>query len=124
VPDDGGSRYAARGARRFVLSRPLVRRTLITGLEGFTGQYLARELEATGWAVFGVGMAVRPDDLRYRRVDLSDTAGLTDWVNEVQPDVVAHLAGIAFVGHGAGDGRGHYRAFNPGGSEPGCCSRE
>lgn len=77
-----------------------MRRALITGLEGFTGQYLARELEAAGWAVFGVGMAVRPDDLRYRRVDLSDTAGLTDWVNEVQPDVVAHLAGIAFVGHG------------------------
>ena len=100
MPDDGGSRYAARRARRFVLSRRLVRRALITGLEGFTGQYLSRELKAAGWAVFGIGRAERPDDLCYRQVDLSDTAGLTDWVNEVQPDVVAHLAGIAFVGHG------------------------
>lgn len=75
-------------------------RALITGIDGFTGRYLKVELESAGWQVFGMGLSERLDDPTYRRLDLNDQAGMRDWIAEVQPDAVAHLAGIAFVGHG------------------------
>lgn len=76
------------------------KRALITGLHGFTGHYLARELAAAGYRVFGTvlaGDATGPDVFN---VDLTDRAGLAAVVTQVQPDVVVHLAAIAFVAHG------------------------
>ncbi|MHA4868066.1 GDP-mannose 4,6-dehydratase [Duganella sp. PWIR1] len=76
------------------------KRALITGLSGFTGQYVAQELRAAGYQVFGTitpGHAPREGEFA---VDLNDRAGLAAVVQQVQPDVVAHLAAIAFVGHG------------------------
>ncbi|GAA0413729.1 NAD-dependent epimerase/dehydratase family protein [Massilia aurea] len=75
------------------------RRALITGLRGFTGYYLAQELTAAGYRVFGTvmpGEEVGPDMFA---VDLCDRDAVAAMVADVQPDVVAHLAGIAFVGH-------------------------
>jgi len=75
------------------------RRALITGLRGFTGYYLAQELTAAGYRVFGTvmpGEEVGPDMFA---VDLCDRDAVAAMVAEVRPDVVAHLAGIAFVGH-------------------------
>ncbi|MBU1235857.1 MAG: GDP-mannose 4,6-dehydratase [Gammaproteobacteria bacterium] len=76
------------------------RRALITGIDGFTGRYLKVELESTGWEVFGIGMSERFDGGNYHQIDLADVESLRRLVAEVQPDAVAHLAGIAFVGHG------------------------
>jgi nucleoside-diphosphate-sugar epimerase len=76
------------------------KRALITGLRGFTGYYLARELEQAGYRVFGTvlpGEAGGPDLFE---VDLCDPQAVAAMVKAVRPDVVAHLAGIAFVGHG------------------------
>jgi len=78
-------------------------RALITGLKGFTGRYVAAELQAHGWRVFGIGSQPAPSDLSYRCVDLLDLGGLHKVVAEVRPDVVVHLAAIAFVGHGDAD---------------------
>lgn len=75
------------------------RRALITGLRGFTGYYMARELTAAGYRVYGTvmpGEQVGPDIFP---VDLCDREAVARMVDEVQPDVVAHLAGIAFVAH-------------------------
>lgn len=75
------------------------RRALITGLRGFTGYYMARELTAAGYRVYGTvmpGEELGPDIFA---VDLCDREAVARMVDEVQPDVVAHLAGIAFVGH-------------------------
>lgn len=81
-------------------------RALITGLAGFTGHYLARELEAAGFEVHGLGAG--PASLpNYHQVDLADAAGLRAVIEQVQPTVVAHLAAIAFVGHG--DAEAFYR---------------
>lgn len=77
-----------------------MKRALITGIKGFTGQYVAAELAQHGWEVWGIGSHDEADDARYRRVDLADAAGLRAVVAEVQPDAVVHLAAIAFVGHG------------------------
>ncbi|MBD9408314.1 GDP-mannose 4,6-dehydratase [Acidovorax sp. ACV02] len=78
-------------------------KVLITGIKGFTGTYLAAELEANGWDVWGVGSQPDEADLRYRCVDLLHASDLRAVVEEVQPDAVVHLAAIAFVGHSDAD---------------------
>lgn len=77
-----------------------MKRALITGIKGFTGRYVAAELEQHGWEVWGIGAQLEADDPRYRFADLTDAAAVRDIVAEVQPDVVIHLAAVAFVGHG------------------------
>lgn len=76
------------------------KRALITGLAGFTGHYMVAELAAAGYRVFGTAMpsetAASPDTFK---VDLLDRAAVSAMVEEVQPHVVVHLAGIAFVAH-------------------------
>ncbi|MGE1084334.1 GDP-mannose 4,6-dehydratase [Pseudomonas shirazensis] len=78
------------------------KRALITGVQGFTGRYMAAELRASGYEVIGTGsQALHAPD--YHQVDLTDANGLRVLLAELQPDVVVHLAAIAFVGHGAAD---------------------
>jgi len=77
-----------------------MKRALITGIKGFTGQYVAAELERHGWEVWGLGSHPEAGDARYRCMDLADAAGLEAAVAEIRPDAVVHLAAIAFVGHG------------------------
>lgn len=73
---------------------------LITGVEGFTGRYLADLLRSRGYRVSGLSHDVHvPVDGLYR-CDLLDRGALADVMNEVKPDHVVHLAAIAFVAHG------------------------
>jgi nucleoside-diphosphate-sugar epimerase len=75
------------------------KRALITGIHGFTGRYMAAELEAYGFQVTGLGS--RPGSKPgYRQADLLDAEALRALLAEIQPDVVVHLAALAFVGHG------------------------
>ncbi len=78
------------------------KRALVTGINGFTGRYMAAELRANGYEVIGTGSqpSAAPD---YHQVDLADGPGLRALLAELQPDVIVHLAAIAFVGHGAAD---------------------
>jgi nucleoside-diphosphate-sugar epimerase len=76
------------------------KRALITGLSGFTGRHVAQELRAAGYQVFGTITPGQPAGEGEYAVDLLDRAGLATVIREVQPDVVAHLAAIAFVAHG------------------------
>lgn len=75
------------------------KRALVTGLRGFTGYYMARELTDAGYRVFGSVMPGEETGPDIFEVDLCDAAALAAMVEQVQPDVVAHLAGIAFVAH-------------------------
>jgi nucleoside-diphosphate-sugar epimerase len=73
---------------------------LVTGLAGFTGQYVAAELRAAGYRVTGTtvpGHAAESADVL--GVDLTDRAAVAALVRQVQPDVVVHLAAISFVEH-------------------------
>ena len=72
---------------------------LVTGLAGFTGHYVARELEALGYEVVGLGQGGALDG-RHLSVDLRDARRLGELVAEIQPQVVVHLAAVAFVAHG------------------------
>lgn len=78
------------------ITRP---RALITGLRGFTGAYLASELTARGYQVFGTAYGDEPLGAGVYHVDLCDRQALQDVVDRVQPEIVAHLAAVAFVGH-------------------------
>jgi nucleoside-diphosphate-sugar epimerase len=61
---------------------------LVTGLDGFTGRYVQSELELKGHSVSGLVS------------DLRDPVAVAREMEELQPEAVIHLAGVAFVGHG------------------------
>lgn len=79
-------------------------KALVTGIDGFTGRYLATELHRAGYEVFGLVRTQPsveiPGVKTIYACGLCDAAGLVRVVAEVQPDVVAHLAAITFVAHG------------------------
>jgi len=75
------------------------KRALITGMRGFTARYVADELSAAGYQVYGTvlpGDEAGPDLFA---VDLLDRASVAAAIEQARPDVVVHLAGIAFVAH-------------------------
>lgn len=75
-------------------------RALLTGRSGFTGHYVAHELEQAGYEVIGLsnhGDAGKPRSIR---ANLLDREAVRLAVETVKPDVVLHLAAIAFVAHG------------------------
>jgi nucleoside-diphosphate-sugar epimerase len=79
------------------------KRALITGLRGFTGYYMARELSAAGYHVHGTVLPGEPTGPDIFAVDLLDRASVAAAIEQVRPDVVVHLAGIAFVAHNDAD---------------------
>lgn len=70
---------------------------LVTGSEGFTGRYVVTELQSAGYDVVGISHEPGEGGLQ---ADLCDRAALIDAVGAACPDVVIHLAAIAFVAHG------------------------
>ena len=75
------------------------KRALITGLAGFTGHYVEQELRAAGYQIFGTTTPGHAAGEGLYPVDLTDRAAVAAMVQQVRPHVVAHLAGISFVGH-------------------------
>jgi GDP-6-deoxy-D-talose 4-dehydrogenase len=88
-----------------------MRKVLITGVDGFTGRYLAPLLHNAGYEIHG--LVHRAGNLKIEGVetlhvaDLSDHKALAEVIRVIQPTKVAHLAAIAFVAHG--DVEGIYR---------------
>ena len=77
------------------------RRVLVTGLEGFTGRYVAAQLRGAGYEVCGLAHAASPSGAgQHAAVDLLDAAAVQDAVAQIRPQAVIHLAAIAFVAHG------------------------
>jgi len=86
------------------------KRVLITGVSGFVGPYLASELLERGAVVHGM-LRARADRLlsrglvdrglagavKFVEADVEELYGLLHALDEVQPDVVFHLAAHSFV---------------------------
>lgn len=67
---------------------------LVTGSTGFTGRYAAAAYAQAGYSVTGLMNA------RGESVNLLDRTAVASAIHANPPDVVLHLAAIAFVGHG------------------------
>lgn len=81
-------------------------RAFITGISGFVGSYLARELVNEGWEVHGIVEQKRgrfPFDkgLEGKIVlypcDICESDRLTRILRDVGPDQIFHLAGVSFL---------------------------
>lgn len=76
-----------------------MKRVLITGYRGFTGQYLAARLREEGAEVYGL-VQKKSDDAMEFCCDLRCVADVREVVLAVKPSHVVHLAAISFVAHG------------------------
>lgn len=85
------------------MSRSEPPRALLTGCHGFTGRYVAQELEAAGYRVIGLAHDADPPTAGVLRASLLDREAVRRAVAEARPAVVVHLAAIAFVAHGDAD---------------------
>jgi nucleoside-diphosphate-sugar epimerase len=72
--------------------KPLV---LVTGIEGFTGVLMRKELESHGYRVVGTTLANAGPADRVLNIESADACKAI--VAETAPDFVIHLAGISFV---------------------------
>jgi GDP-6-deoxy-D-talose 4-dehydrogenase len=79
------------------------RRVLVTGMGGFTGQYVAAELREAGYEVVGLSQATGAADATMHAVDLCDRHALGAFMAGQHFDAVVHLAAISFVAHGDAD---------------------
>lgn len=85
-------------ARRSEMTKP---RALLTGRNGFTGRYVACELEQAGYEVIGLSNHLAGEELGSTiQANLLDRNAVARAVAEAEADVVLHLAAIAFVAHG------------------------
>lgn len=76
-------------------------RALITGITGFVGSHLAHLLAARGYEVFGLAHGPAPPALaafEVRRLDVADQGALQSALQEIDPRLIFHLAGLAHVG--------------------------
>jgi len=89
------SRIHDRKERSLILAT-----ALITGINGFTGHYLAEELRTAGYTVVGLSSTeiVQSEGENYL-CDMLDREKLVTILTHVKPDVVVHLAAITFVAH-------------------------
>jgi len=62
-------------------------RILVTGIDGFTGRHLKLKLTGLGHLVYGLS------------ANLMDLNSVNKEIEEIQPEAVAHLAGVSFAGH-------------------------
>jgi GDP-6-deoxy-D-talose 4-dehydrogenase len=72
---------------------------LVTGAAGFTGKYVVNALTRRGYRVIGIGLG-DPSGSEWVACDLTDKAGTKKSLRGITPDVVVHLAALAFVGEG------------------------
>lgn len=86
-----------------MVSRSEGPRALLTGCHGFTGRYVARELEAAGYTVIGLAHDGDPPRGGVLRANLLDRDAVRRAIDEARADVVVHLAAISFVAHGDAD---------------------
>jgi len=74
------------------------KKVFITGMAGYIGGCLCRELDRRDWCGGFFGMDVKAplakyDKAEFRLMDINDPA-LVEWVVEIKPDIMVHLAYI------------------------------
>jgi len=72
-----------------------MKKALITGISGFVSRYMKEELEANGYTVKGIDITGSAPEII--KCNLLEPDLLKQVLNEVEPDVVFHLAGQSSV---------------------------
>lgn len=74
---------------------------LITGINGFTGYYLAHELRTAGYTVVGLSSTEIVQDASSVNYvcNILDREKLVNVLTQVKPDIIVHLAALTFVAH-------------------------
>ena len=87
----------------------LLKRVVVTGHMGFIGAWTAYLFKREGWSVYGLDDRSSYGDRLYdvarlnslmdgeRECDVSDLSAWQDWVAQIQPELIVHLAGQAIV---------------------------
>ena len=72
------------------------KRVLVTGINGFVGGYLTKELQKQDITLYGIGRSPYPDSsFSYTSLDLLEYHKLHEYLLETKPDEIYHLASFA-----------------------------
>lgn len=74
-----------------------MKKVLLTGVDGFTGKYVEKELVSRGYSV--IGLVYRDASEGQVACDLTDRHAVVECLQSVKPDYIVHLAALSFVGH-------------------------
>ncbi|WP_028862375.1 GDP-mannose 4,6-dehydratase [Psychromonas aquimarina] len=74
-----------------------MKKILVTGIDGFTGRYVAEELSRRGYDV--IGLVYANPIVGQVACDLTDKEAVKRCIDSVKPDALIHLAALSFVGH-------------------------
>lgn len=78
-----------------------MRRALITGINSFTGPYIARELSQSGFEVYGLSQQpLQSEDAKVLVGNILEPDSLDEALKLCRPHVVTHLAAVTYVPHG------------------------
>lgn len=73
---------------------------LVTGINGFTGKHILPELKRAGFEVVGIAQEIsNSPGAKTFSCDLNNCQQTINVVGRICPDVVFHLAGVAFAAH-------------------------
>jgi len=78
------------------VSKPIA---FITGINGFTGNYLSKYLSSLGWKVYGLSNQTMYNSFECLHANINEKDQIKVFLEEKKPDYIFHLAGISFVGH-------------------------
>ena len=75
-------------------------KALITGIDGFVGNYLAKKLSEEGYEVYGTSIIpnYKKENIKIFNMDLLDKNRVLEVISELKPDKIFHLAGQSAVG--------------------------
>ena len=74
-------------------------KVLITGITGFVGRHLARDLLAAGHEVFGASTEPAAiEGVSMIEADVTDPAAVHRMIADSDPEAILHLAGLSHVG--------------------------
>lgn len=74
-------------------------KAFITGINGFTGKYLARYLQTKGWNIIGLSNSTSSLEWTCLIADISEIEKIAQFLANEKPDYIFHLAGLSFVDH-------------------------
>lgn len=79
-----------------------MKKILVTGIDGFFGRHLQKELELRNQSYLGVVIKQSSEIAKEKQIeaDITDYPSVLRIIEEYQPDVIIHLAAIASVTYG------------------------